>query len=195
MPVGLYCAICGQSRVAPCHWGTDLPQSHAFEAIPQVATGDGFNQMETLSLMATWRPGSCPEPWDWDDEIRDLTTRDEDHMRAFTAEVAKAGAVLVPVKLGHDGRVWDGHHRIVVASMLSLPSIPFEFVASPEEAPEGPETGGEDEADEMRPGRPGFWHNVVGHPLLVLCPPLGEWVHRHTSEWVYPRKGGEHAGR
>lgn len=23
-------------------------------------------------------------------------------------------------------------------------------------------------------------HNVVAHPLLVLCPPLGEWLHDRT---------------
>lgn len=25
-------------------------------------------------------------------------------------------------------------------------------------------------------------HNVVAHPLLVLCPPLGEWLHDKTAE-------------
>lgn len=25
-----------------------------------------------------------------------------------------------------------------------------------------------------------FVHNVVAHPLLVLCPPLGEWLHDRT---------------
>lgn len=28
--------------------------------------------------------------------------------------------------------------------------------------------------------RPGFLHNVLAHPLLVLCPPLGEWLHART---------------
>lgn len=23
-------------------------------------------------------------------------------------------------------------------------------------------------------------HNVIAHPLLVLCPPLGEWLHDRT---------------
>lgn len=32
--------------------------------------------------------------------------------------------------------------------------------------------------------RPGFWHNVVGHPLLVLCPPLGQWLHDRTRPTV-----------
>jgi hypothetical protein len=27
-----------------------------------------------------------------------------------------------------------------------------------------------------------WWvHNLVAHPLLVLCPPLGEWLHDRTA--------------
>lgn len=29
-------------------------------------------------------------------------------------------------------------------------------------------------------------HNLVAHPLLVLCPPLGRWLHQHWNlddEW------------
>jgi hypothetical protein len=26
-----------------------------------------------------------------------------------------------------------------------------------------------------------FAHNVVAHPLLVLCPPVGEWLHDRTE--------------
>lgn len=27
-----------------------------------------------------------------------------------------------------------------------------------------------------------WWvHNIVAHPLLVLCPPLGEWLHDRTA--------------
>lgn len=26
-----------------------------------------------------------------------------------------------------------------------------------------------------------WWvHNLVAHPLLILCPPLGEWLHDRT---------------
>ena len=28
-----------------------------------------------------------------------------------------------------------------------------------------------------------WWiHNLVAHPLLVLCPPLGRWLHERTSD-------------
>lgn len=32
--------------------------------------------------------------------------------------------------------------------------------------------------------RYGAPHNLIGHPLLVVCPPLGRWVHRRTSPMV-----------
>lgn len=28
-----------------------------------------------------------------------------------------------------------------------------------------------------------WWiHNLIAHPLLVLCPPLGEWLHDRTID-------------
>lgn len=35
--------------------------------------------------------------------------------------------------------------------------------------------------------RPGAPHNLLGHPLLVVCPPLGEWVHERTAPVVPTR--------
>lgn len=32
--------------------------------------------------------------------------------------------------------------------------------------------------------RPGVWHNMVAHPLLVLVSPLGEWMHHRTRPTV-----------
>lgn len=46
--------------------------------------------------------------------------------------------------------------------------------------------------------RPGAPHNVIAHPLLVICPPLGEWLHERTSETVptrYAERIGREAGR
>lgn len=30
----------------------------------------------------------------------------------------------------------------------------------------------------------GWWvvHNLVAHPMLVLCPRIGEWLHDYTAE-------------
>lgn len=27
-------------------------------------------------------------------------------------------------------------------------------------------------------------HNVIAHPLLVICPPLGAWIHDNTTPEV-----------
>lgn len=32
--------------------------------------------------------------------------------------------------------------------------------------------------------RDGFPHNAIAHPLLVLAPPLGRWLHAHTEPIV-----------
>ena len=37
--------------------------------------------------------------------------------------------------------------------------------------------------------RDAFWHNVVAHPLLVLWPRVGRWLHERTEPTV-PRKRG-----
>lgn len=37
--------------------------------------------------------------------------------------------------------------------------------------------------------RDGFWHNVVAHPLLVLWPRFGRWLHERTEPTVPTRRG------
>lgn len=32
--------------------------------------------------------------------------------------------------------------------------------------------------------RDGIPHNLVAHPLLILCPPLGRWLHARTEPTV-----------
>lgn len=32
--------------------------------------------------------------------------------------------------------------------------------------------------------RHGILHNLVAHPLLILCPPVGRWLHAHTEPVV-----------
>lgn len=36
----------------------------------------------------------------------------------------------------------------------------------------------------LPPERDAFMHNVVAHPLLVLCPRLGRWLHERTRPTV-----------
>lgn len=83
-------------------------------------------------LVARWRPGSYDEPWSWDDEERDILARVclccdrpghyQKQLEAHIAEHGLDGGVC----LGTDGRVWDGHHRIVAARRLGIDTIPLE---------------------------------------------------------------------
>jgi hypothetical protein len=72
-----------------------------------------------------WRPGSGD--WDWREEARQLRTGSTEVFDQITSDISCRG-VLTPVLLGDDGRVWDGHHRLVAAMYLD-PSlrIPVEF--------------------------------------------------------------------
>lgn len=80
--------------------------------------------MNLSKLIESYRPGSYGDDWTWDDEAEDLFDREPDGMHLLIEDISKNG-VLTPVLLGSDGRVWDGHHRIVAALYLELPSIPI----------------------------------------------------------------------
>lgn len=100
-------------------------------------------------LVASYRPGSHDPPWSWDDEAIDLlghpcptlaaaaagveVARCTDgghpagcYQRALERHLAEVGEVIQPVCLGPDGRVWDGHHRIVGALRLGIAVVPVE---------------------------------------------------------------------
>jgi hypothetical protein len=96
--------------------------------------------------MARWVPGSSEQPWSWADEEADLLAREcmccptgihdgpcDDccttpghYQRSLEEHLAGIGRVEQPVCLGSDGRVWDGHHRIVAARRLGFASVPVE---------------------------------------------------------------------
>ena len=76
-----------------------------------------------------WRPGSRDEKWTWADEYGDLI--DDPVTGAVRLRVDAEGIGFVdhiaPVLLGSDGRVWDGHHRIVIAIERCIPTLMCEL--------------------------------------------------------------------
>lgn len=94
-------------------------------------------------LLVEFRPGSHGPDWTWEDETADLLSHPclcpstppnvvvecgtpghyqlmlEDHLR-------ERGRVEQPICLGVDGRVWDGHHRVVAAIRLGFDRLPVE---------------------------------------------------------------------
>lgn len=97
------------------------------------AHGERVIWVDVDEITTRWRPGSAEPPWTWDDEARDLGERvcvccnERGHyQQALEAHIAEHGMPALPVCLGNDGRVWDGHHRIVAARRLQL-QIPVEL--------------------------------------------------------------------
>lgn len=81
-------------------------------------------------LTAKWRVGSGD--WSWEEEGRLLRSPANAHTSHLTELIEEAGAITDPVLLGTDGRVWDGHHRVVIAEMLGIP-IPYELAEDDED--------------------------------------------------------------
>lgn len=106
-----------------------------------------MREMLLADVLSGWVPGSQDQPWTWDDEERDLHSHpcpivharsiglDIDpcgdplpgcYQRALEAWLGRLGHVPSPISLGSDGRVWDGHHRIIAARRLGFATIPVE---------------------------------------------------------------------
>lgn len=79
-------------------------------------------------IVAFWRPGSAD--WTWADEYLDLTSRRETQAIRDRVDVEGVGFDdhVQPVLLGSDGRVWDGHHRIVIALERDIPYLMVKVV-------------------------------------------------------------------
>lgn len=78
-------------------------------------------------ILTFWRPGSSD--WSWSDEYTDLIGQAV--TAAVRARVNSEGFGFhdhfAPVLLGSDNRVWDGHHRIILAIEQAVPSLMVEF--------------------------------------------------------------------
>ena len=88
-------------------------------------------------LLGVYRVGSGD--WPWTQEYDNLI--DQPGTQKLLARIKTEG-IREPILLGNDGRVWDGHHRIVIAMHLGLDSVPVEWSGSPDPAaltPDGQE--------------------------------------------------------
>lgn len=75
-------------------------------------------------LLREYRPGSCGDDWTWQDEC-DRLWSEPVHVTICDrlATSMQSEGQWDPVCLGNDGRVWDGHHRIVVAMTLGIDKV------------------------------------------------------------------------
>jgi hypothetical protein len=78
-------------------------------------------------ILTFWRPGSGD--WSWSEEYTKLIGAPVTD--AVCARVNAEGFGfhdhIAPVLLGSDNRVWDGHHRIILAIQQAVPSLMVEF--------------------------------------------------------------------
>lgn len=90
-------------------------------------------RVESLErILAEYAPGSRAQPWTWDDEERDILQRvccccgEPGHYQLALEVLLREHGITQGVCLGSDGRVWDGHHRIVAARRLGIKNVPVE---------------------------------------------------------------------
>ena len=89
-----------------------------------------LRKMPLATILTFWRPGSYD--WSWAEEFDDL--QNHSATPAIRRRVREEGIGFAddhsPVLLGNDGRVWDGHHRIVIAIDEDITHLMVEAVES-----------------------------------------------------------------
>lgn len=85
----------------------------------RVTTVDGFKEL--------CRPGSHDASWTWEAEEGRLLRVDDEGLNALALDLQARG-MLQPVRLGPDGRCWNGHHRVIAAGMIGLGYVEYEIL-------------------------------------------------------------------
>lgn len=79
------------------------------------------------------RPGSQDDGWTWRDEARWLWLHQFDDMVQLVRSLLDDGQ-QEPVMVGDDGRLWDGHHRVVALLAIGEPLVLTESYRDLDEA-------------------------------------------------------------
>lgn len=114
--------------------GGVIPQPTTFSVPPMKPASPVpeavIEYMDLETVLTEWRPGSHPDQkwWNWADEAAELFL--DPQMRRATLglldKIAHQG-ILDPITLGNDGRVWDGHHRLLIARLLGIKIVPVDI--------------------------------------------------------------------
>lgn len=88
-----------------------------------------FPTMKLADLLTNYADG---DGIGWPSEFAYLRTFDARAIADLTVSVAAKGFEH-PILLGHDGRVWDGHHRLAVADALRWGEVPVQSMSDEEE--------------------------------------------------------------
>jgi hypothetical protein len=94
---------------------------------------DDLGEMSPAEIMASYRPGSEDPPWTWDDERQSLFEEEckccgsVGTYQKRVIQRLQGGWFGDPIKLGDDGRLWDGHHRLLAAHALRMEKVPVHY--------------------------------------------------------------------
>ena len=84
-------------------------------------------------LLMNHSPGHRKSAWSWDDEESDIAVRvclccgqAGHYQQQLEVHIAEYGLNGMGVCVGDDGRLWDGHHRVIAAKHLNFAVIPLE---------------------------------------------------------------------
>jgi hypothetical protein len=101
--------------------GTD-PHHRALHDAHQVIALDGtLTDVPLTWLLDTIAVGS--HDWTWDDETADLIRHDRRTLDDLIGHITDFGEIPGAVVIGPDGRLHDGHHRVVAAQLAGLEHI------------------------------------------------------------------------
>lgn len=67
----------------------------------------------------------------WQVEFDHLWQTQTGYMDMLATSIQETG-MRMPILIGSDGRVWDGHHRLAVAHKLGLSNVPIEWAGEPD---------------------------------------------------------------
>jgi len=115
------------------------------------------------------------QDWTWDEEWADLDRRHAEtgYLDKLTEDIRTNG-ITMPVLIGTNGRLWDGHHRLRIAVRLGIGYVPVEVPAV-----EQPAAGAQAPCAEC--DHPKAAHTEREDPVSVgqctACPPDGDTCH------------------
>lgn len=93
------------------------------------AQPDDIQVWPLTRVLADVRCGS--QDWTWDEEWADLDQRHAEtgYLDRLEQQI-RANGITMPVLIGSDGRLWDGHHRLRIAVRLGIGYVPVEITPS-----------------------------------------------------------------
>lgn len=107
--------------------GTPPPADHTTHC-------DRIEVWPLARVLSEVRCGSAD--WSWEEEWADLDRRHAQtgYLDTLEAQIRERG-ITMPVLVGSDGRLWDGHHRLRIAVRAGIPYVPVELTPPIEAAP------------------------------------------------------------